>query len=212
MENKVIQKIYIKSDESNETVKKEYTISELKELIAPTVMINLYYAALKPNYWFWQIKTDKIKGEIWRKCKHHNKYEASNYGRIRRILDAGKYEILEQYEEKKQKYTTSADIKKEIEENPKISDIGYLCVDIDTGKKKSESVYVYSMVADAWLVKPKNKTNLVVHHISNDGYDNCPYNLMYLSKNEHNSVHSGRLTGKIIPFHYRYPGPRKKLI
>jgi membrane-associated HD superfamily phosphohydrolase len=108
MENKVIQKIYIKSDESNETVKKEYTISELKELIAPTVMINLYYAALKPNYWFWQIKTDKIKGEIWRKCKHHNKYEASNYGRIRRILDAGKYEILEQYEEKKQKYTTSA--------------------------------------------------------------------------------------------------------
>lgn len=219
METKIIQDIFIK-DKSNETVKKEFTMAELKKLLAPTVMINLYYATSCPAYWFWQITEKKLTGEIWRKCQTDDKYEASNYGRVR---DAKTHDILTQYESavikntKKLKYKTPADIKKVIENNPRVSDIGYLCVDIKTKQGKKTSKPVYVMVADAWLKKdPNHPERNIVHHISNDGYDNCPYNLIYMSGPEHNptkegSVHYGKLTG-IIPFNYRYPGPRNRLI
>lgn len=210
MENKIIvQEIYI-NDESNETiknetVKKEYTISELKELIAPTLLINSYYAKYPFQYWIWQYK-ENLKYEKWRSCPNFPRYETSDYGRIR---DAKTKQIIPQYEGQKDTktqnyiYENADQVVKAIEKDPNISNIGWL---------QANGYSVHTLIADAWLVKPKDKTNLQVHHISNDGYDNTPYNLIYLTSEQHKNVHSDRLTGKIVPFYSCYPGPRKKLI
>ena len=199
MTKKFEQKIFLTD---KEVVTKEYTISELKELLAPTVMINLYYATQNPKYWMWQRTDKKLTGEKWRKCQTeelYKGYEASNFGRIRKN---GK--ILPQYE-KCYEGKTAQDIKKVIEDNPGIKNIGYLQVN---------SHDVHRLVADAWLVKTGEGYD--VHHISNDGYDNCPYNLIYLPKEAHRksyegSVHNGKLQ-EVLSFYYRYPGPRRKLI
>lgn len=63
--------------------------------------------------------------------------------------------------------------------------------------------YVYQMVADAWLkgytYNPYNKTNKQIHHITNDGYDNRPENLIILDNYTHRELHSGRLNLKYKP-------------
>ena len=89
-----------------------------------------------------------------------------------------------------------------IDEQNDRRDIGWLRVD---------NIAVHRLVASAWLKKPKKKyknynekDEYHVHHISNDGYDNTPFNLIYLPEEIHNGIKSGRLTGKIIPFHYSH--------
>lgn len=53
---------------------------------------------------------------------------------------------------------------------------------------------VYQMVAETWHEKPetpekcKNKC-WDIHHISNDGYDNRPENLIYLKRCQHKFIH-----------------------
>lgn len=206
MIKKFEQKIYLTEKSDKEIVIKEYTIEELKTLLAPAVMINLYYVTQNPKYWMWQRTDKKLTGEKWRNCPSYPLYQASDFGRVRNIKTK---KILEQYEGKKQdghyKYKTVKDIKKAINDNPMVKDIGYLQVN---------GYDVHRLVADAWLVKEEDGCE--IHHISNDGYDNCPYNLIYLPKKYHNknykdSVHSNKLQ-EIIPFHYHYSGPRNKLI
>ena len=212
MENKIAQEIYI-NDESNETVKKEYTISELKELLVPAFMINSYYAKCPSKYWIWQYEKKDLECEKWRKCPNFPKYEASNYGRIR---DAKTKEIIPQYEgqkdtkTKKYIYKNADQVIKAIKKDPDISNIGWL---------QTNGYSVHTLVADAWLKpfngKIPNGDRLEIHHISNDGYDNTPYNLIYVLQTAHtgkNGIHHGPLTGKIIPLYSCYPGPRKKLI
>lgn len=203
MVQKFIQEIFINGDSGsnpNETVKKEYTKSELIDLLAPVVMVNLYYASHDPKHWMW-CWMDSIQFEQWRKCPNFPQYEASDYGRIR---NSKSKKILKQYETKYED-SLPKDIKQVIEEKPDTRKIGYLKV----GKGQD----VHKLVADAWLVKP-NQDKLHIHHISNDGYDNSPYNLIYIPQSIHtgtNGIHSG-LRGKIIPFYYTYPGPRKRII
>lgn len=97
-------------------------------------------------------------------------------------------------------------LKKDLNNN----NVGYLLVKPDLS--------VHQLVADAWLKpfsgKIPNGDNLEIHHISNDGYDNNPHNLIYILKTTHTGkggIHKG-LTGKIVSFYSCYPGPRKKLI
>lgn len=208
MENKIVQEIYI-NDESNETVRKEYTVSELKDLIAPAVLINSYYAKCPSRYWIWQYEEkEDLEGEKWRGCqsKKFSQYEASNYGRIR---DAETRDIVVPYEKNYKDYTAeqlSTLLKKDLGDN----NVGYLLV--------KPHLSVHQLVADAWLKPFKGKIpdddNLEIHHISNDGYDNNPYNLIYVLKTAHTGkggIHGG-LAGKIISFYSCYPGPRRKLI
>ena len=51
-------------------------------------------------------------------------------------------------------------------------------------------LYVYQMVADAWLVD-KYEPGMEIHHITNDGYDNRPENLILVSATEHEKIHCG---------------------
>lgn len=203
MTDKLVQEIYINEDTdetpdtNKKTIKKEYTIDELCELVAPTFCINSYYAGIDSKYWIWQ-KKEKFDSEKWRKCPNYRGYKASNYGRIQKYG-----EILIP---KDKNFENIEQIKEEIKNNPCSSKVGWLNVN-------SNSVHI--LVADAWLKpyegKIPNGETIEVHHISNDGYDNSPYNLIYLLKNkEHSKVHSGKLCGKIVPFNYCYPGPKKK--
>lgn len=209
MENKIIvQEIYI-NDESNETIKnetikKEYTISELKDLIAPTFLINSYYAKCPSRYWIWQYK-EELECEKWRDCPNYPQYKASDYGRIKANND-----IIIPYEKYYKKDYTGEQLSTLLKKDLNNNNVGYLLVKPDLS--------VHQLVADAWLKpfrgKIPNGDNLEIHHISNDGYDNNPHNLIYVLKTTHTGkggIHKG-LTGKIVSFYSCYPGPRKKLI
>lgn len=54
--------------------------------------------------------------------------------------------------------------------------------------KDYPTVYVYRLVADAWLTSPDDN-GWQVHHINNDGYDNRPENLIYLTAEDHSRIH-----------------------
>jgi len=94
--------------------------------------------------------------------------ETSNYGRIRR-----EGEVLVQrpggQEEKK-----SDDA------------YGYLWVDIPEADKHER--LVYRLVAKTWCERPEEKYN-TVHHINNNGMDNRPNNLLWVTPEQHWEVH-----------------------
>lgn len=52
-------------------------------------------------------------------------------------------------------------------------------------------LYVYRLVADAWLENYECYKSIgVIHHITNDGYYNRPENLVFLS-DWHSFIHNG---------------------
>jgi hypothetical protein len=63
---------------------------------------------------------------------------------------------------------------------------GYLWVDIpkiDTNERK-----VYRLVAKTWCDRPNPVYN-TVHHISNNGMDNRPENLLWVTRDQHGEIH-----------------------
>ena len=52
-------------------------------------------------------------------------------------------------------------------------------------------IYVYRLVAETWITKPKGYTE--VHHIINNGYDNTIYNLMWVTRSQHNLIEHGKI-------------------
>ena len=128
--------------------------------------------------------------------------EASNYGRIR-VKKDGKYTICKLYEEIS-KNTENKEYKIRLTKllfniliKNKETHIGYLLAKIPDAIKKNVrheyfGPYVYQMVADAWLEDYiYDETEGHIHHITNDGYDNRPENLILVSATEHKKIHSG---------------------
>jgi len=62
---------------------------------------------------------------------------------------------------------------------------GYLVVEVPS----PYPVHVYKIVADAWLEPPADKSKFEIHHISNNGYDNRPQNLIWVEKDIHKQIH-----------------------
>jgi len=48
--------------------------------------------------------------------------------------------------------------------------------------------YVYRIVAETFIENPNYKCYTDVHHISNNGYDNSLYNLLWVTKDQHNKI------------------------
>ena len=129
--------------------------------------IRLLYQHAKASYQIanikYDMKTEKYT-ETWKKLtllNHRKRIEiqVSDFGRI--IYDG---QIVKQYDMEKDK--------------------GYLYIkQIGTTKK------VWNLVADSWLIKPNTECPLSVHHISNNGYDQRPENLIFLTMCEHKFVH-----------------------
>ena len=52
---------------------------------------------------------------------------------------------------------------------------------------------VYRFIAETWCLCPSNNsTGWQVHHISNDGYDNTPGNLIWLKSDIHKEIGTPR--------------------
>lgn len=170
---------------------KDWTVDELKDALVATESINKFYATSDKRLFLTSHDDEK-----WRPClaynsKHNRQVYASNYGRIK-IND----EICELYEECDKSSKLNKDTFKKMLDDKK--SVGWLLARRN-GYVRGLGEYVYNLVAYAWL-RPR-KTGEVVHHITNDGYDNRPQNLILLTVTDHNVVHNhGRNPGKIIDY------------
>jgi len=106
---------------------------------------------------------DCLHGECFR-LDPETKAEGSNFGRVR--VDG---RILKQYPQE-----------------GKAKD--WLCVDIPNYQK---GVYVWRVIAGAWCQKREGSS--IVHHISNNGFDNRPANLLWVDATEHYAIEKGIL-------------------
>ncbi|MBO7642839.1 MAG: hypothetical protein J6S74_01755 [Alphaproteobacteria bacterium] len=168
-------------------------LDTLQASIYSAQSINDYYIADGFKHWVWTNMSDEIPGEKWKQCsKNYPGCSASNFGRIRKD---GR--ILEQYEEHYPDYTPKQILQLLL---AGATNVGWLCVDAGP---RGGAVYVYTLVADAWL-NFEHKTGIEIHHKSNDGYDNSPDNLIALDTDTHKKInHSGLDNDK-------YPGPKWK--
>jgi hypothetical protein len=142
-----------------------YTFDELAELVEkpPYKYVNIFNG--KPVH---QILDSKpLPGEVFRKYSENELINVSNLGRIK----IGN-EIIEQWED-----------------DEKGKDYLYVKISHIIDNEK----YVYRLVAKTWCKKPYNPGNSTkwhVHHISNNGYDNRPSNLIWVKGNDHlNKIH-----------------------
>jgi hypothetical protein len=138
-----------------------YTFEELKQMVKASSYEYVNYVNGYPVHKI--LDPEALDGEVFR--KHPEKdIEVSNLGRVR-----GHKGIIEQNDND-------------------IHGKGWLYVKFDDLLKRRQ--YVYRLVAETWLVRPKNMQDLQVHHISNNYYDNRPDNLIWLKKTTHYEIPS----------------------
>ena len=104
----------------------------------------------------------ELENEMWQELPNSKSYKISTAGRV-------KYndKIILQYDTEK---------------------TGYLRLDKNENGV-DHTVTVYTLVAKAFLGKTEGD-GYDVHHIINNGYDNRPCNLILLTREQHNAVHS----------------------
>ena len=109
------------------------------------------------------LSENDLPGEVWKEYKadKFDGLEVSSYGRVRQNK-----KIVQQ---------------KDSEEKGKA--VGYLVLD----NAELPKCCVYKMVAEVFLEKPSSE-GYVVHHITNNGYDNSVGNLIYLTKEQHDQL------------------------
>ena len=159
-----------------------FSSDQLSGKICDTDAINGFYIDLARRGVKWvcqrcNAKTDAadLPGEKWQPCRsvQYAGIWASNFGRIK--VRGRLVQLCDTVYKNKRKLLQPV-------------------VDMDTPGAgwlelmSRPGVYVYRLVADAWLVRPE-RGRWAVHHISNDGYDNRPENLIYLPR-PHNAIHT----------------------
>ncbi len=185
------QETYLTEDprEKPSTIKR-WTIEQLRNAMVAPESVNAFYAQKSEGWIFIGTNLDKIHDdELWRPCrtckypngKHIHIY-ASNYGRIKISGDKKACELLDTAD--KSGPINQEKFKKILAEN---KSVGWL-VARRVGYERGIGEFVYNLVADAWL--PPRHLGDQVHHITNDGYDNRPKNLILLSAMEHYMVHN----------------------
>jgi hypothetical protein len=136
-----------------------YTLEELKKMVKPSTY---EYVTIFDGLPVHQIKdVNCLSGEVFRKYPKNNAIEVSNLGRMK-INN----EIVEQWDD---------------DANGK----GWLYVKIKT---IAYPKYVYRFVAETWCQCPDDTQGWEVHHISNNGYDNRPDNLIWIKREAHGKI------------------------
>ena len=69
----------------------------------------------------------------------------------------------------------------------------WLYVEIEV-ENKYHKIWVYKIIANLWCIKPghdEDEKGIIwdMHHISNNGFDNRPSNLIWLTRCEHKLIH-----------------------
>lgn len=151
-----------------------YTIEELRAMV---IRVNRSSGEKSKPITFFNEKpvheiTDLniLPGEVFREgTTNHNNYsfevKVSNFGRV-----IYKGEVITQREKDDE------------------SD-GYLV--LDKAESGLTGKLVYQIVADVWLDKPSDRDVKIRHHITNNGYDNRPENLMWVTAEEDKLIHAG---------------------
>jgi hypothetical protein len=137
-----------------------YTLDELIEMVKPSTYEPVNLVDGVPVHLIKDIKP--LSGEVFRKYPSNEIIEVSNLGRIK-INN----EIIEQWEDGP---------------NGK----GWLY--IKGVRTVNNSAYVYRLVAETWCEKPNDTKGWQVHHISNNGYDNRPDNLIWIKDEIHKKI------------------------
>lgn len=195
-DRKIYQTIY--TDESDEKPKQiEWTIEELRDRVINSESINSYYLKDKATHWK-ELFEDKLPsqqdldGEKWRVVLSDEPsvtgVRASNKGRIK-INE----KIVETYHEERIQGDLSPVL---LEDKKTRNKVGRLVPD-------GLNVCVYNLVAAAWLKGYiYGTTKGHIHHITNDGYDNRPENLILVSDDEHSQIHYGKKDDNYKPGKY----------
>ncbi len=105
--------------------------------------------------------------ELWMRHPFYPHISTSNYGRVRRDNSDGSLSALLYREEK---------------DMP-----GYWVVN-----DGNYDFFVYSLIAETWLLpwNPDPTKFSIVHHITNNGFVNCPWNLIYVTNAQHSYIHN----------------------
>lgn len=152
------------------TEKKHLQIKDLKDLckINSENLPKSHKPFVKTvQYRNWDVRVEKLvcmtktelEGEKWKFNKTY-KVEVSNFGRIKK--DGF---ILNQFEEHDHKD-------------------GWLKVRLNG----TSDIYVYRLVGETWLKKP-SENYTIVHHINENGYENTPENLLWVTQDQHSILH-----------------------
>lgn len=182
-ESKYFQTI---TDENGVSHTYEWSLKKLRESVCTATAINNYYLALAKRGVLWIAQhggegfADNLPGEKWKRCPlfSDDVVEASNMGRIK---------INGQIAELREKAAVNRPLGVDVLCDKDVS-VGWL-VPFYAGAKYGDE-YVYAIVAAAWLgPRPKG---YITHHISDDGYDNRPCNLIYLPGDVHQKEISPR--------------------
>ncbi|MBQ4130508.1 MAG: HNH endonuclease [Alphaproteobacteria bacterium] len=164
----------------------EAEIIELQKLLVSTQSINDGYKGYDDKMWVVNItKPKKLDGENWKPHPIYSGVEISDLGRVK--IDGEIKKLTEVTRSRAENLPITAEILK------KRSDIGYVGV-----KVNGEWKLVYELVAETFLGKRPEGT--VIHHKTNDGYDNRPSNLMYVPSDDH------------LPKIHRYRGATKDYV
>ena len=171
----IVKKYYI-DEKSYITQSEKLSIEELNNKILKTSEINKKYKNITSCKISSDLYLENLKriykveqnNELWRKYPDNKDLRISNLGRVKfhnTMLNFIDKEYLN----------------------------GYLYLDFENfeHKPKIRDRYVYQMVASTWLLKPETycqNSKYEVHHISNDGYNNCVENLIYLTEYEHSQI------------------------
>ena len=161
----------------------EYSIDDLRNLIQFPLLFKPvnFYKGLPIHL----VEDEEIVGELFKTgdiyFKNEKitgiKIEASNYGRIR------------------------IDRRIRIQSSRNEEDYDYLHI------PNMELPDVHRIISFIWHTKPVgvNYDELIVHHISNNGYDNRPCNLLWVTSSEHKLIHDTPIFAKKLDFAtYKY--------
>lgn len=139
-----------------------FTLDELKGMVISKEHINECVNSFNGKPIYQIIDVNILPGEVFRKYPHNKNIEVSNLGRIK--IDN---KIIEQWDD---------------HQNGK----GWLYVKIKHIIDYPE--FVYRFVAETWCQCPNILEEWEVHHISNNGYDNRPNNLLWVRKEWHGQI------------------------
>lgn len=163
----------------------EAEIIELQKLLVSTKSINAGYKDYDDKMWVVNItKQETLDGENWKPHPIYSGVEISDLGRVK--IDGEIKKLTEVTRSRAENLPITAEILDR-------SDIGYVGVRVN-----GEWKLVYELVAETFLGKRPEGT--VIHHKTNDGYDNRPSNLMYVPSDDH------------LPKIHRYRGATKDYV
>jgi hypothetical protein len=155
----------------------QFTIEELSDRVLRNAVINARYEKITP--FFKETDETLLSGESWK--PYSGKYSHSFKDKNVAISNLGSVRI-------------DGQIAEQIDTAPLRGEL-YL-------KNYAENMKIWTLVAETWLTQDPDQEKACfegenaniwdIHHITNDGYDNRPENLIWLKRALHHKIRRSR--------------------